>query len=148
MKNIIKLLKARAYDKAKEAAKKGTVPDIKSQLKLFQMLNNSLATEEAMIIRIIYYHGGFMYDIKHLVDGIESSVIESLDWTKINTLIEDAPLQIPNLTLLIMTIHKHKEEEKAREILLNYDRLYDLSSVAWPENVKASCQSMIAEIKA
>lgn len=147
MKNIIKLLKAHAYDKAKEAAKKGTVPDVKSQLKLFQMLDLSLTTEEALIIRIIYHDGGFMYDINHLIGEIEKSVIESLDWAKINTLIEEAPLQISNLVLLIMTIYQHKNDEKAKETLLNYDRLYNLDTVSWPENVKASCQNMIAEIK-
>lgn len=147
MKNIIKLLKAHSYAKAKEIAKQGTKPDLKSQLKLFQMLDTSLTTEEALIIRIIYYHGGFMYDIKHLVDGIESAVIESLNWSKIDSLIEDAPLQMHNLALLISAIHKYKEEEKAREILFKYDQLYDLSRVSWPESFKTTYQNMITEIK-
>lgn len=147
MKNIIKLLKAHSYAKANEIAKQGTKPDLKSQLKLFQMLDTSLMTEEALIIRIIYYHSGFMYDIKHLVDGIESSVIESLNWSKIASLIKDAPLQMHNLALLISAIHEHKEEEKAREILFKYDQLYDLSHVSWPESFKTTYQNMIAEIK-
>ena len=50
MENIIKLIKAHAYEKAKEAAKQGVKPSIKAQLKLFHMLNTSLLTKEAMII--------------------------------------------------------------------------------------------------
>lgn len=147
MENIIKLLKAHSYAQAKEAVKKGIKPDLKSQLKLFQMLDKSLTTEEALTIRIIYYHDGFLYNIRHLVNGIESAVIESLDWNKITSLIEDAPLPIYNLALLISTIHKHKEEEKAREILFKYDQFYDLSQVPWPESLKTTYQNMIAEIK-
>ncbi len=147
MENIIKLIKAHAYEKAKEAAKQGVKPSIKAQLKLFHMLNTSLLTKEALIIRIIYYHEGFMYDIKHLVDGIERATIESKNWAKITSLIEDAPLQTNNLILLIATIHKHKEEEKVRKILFKYDQLYKLSSISWPESIKTTCQNMIAEIE-
>ena len=88
-----------------------------------------------------------MYDIKHLVDGIERATIESKNWAKITSLIEDAPLQTNNLILLIATIHKHKEEEKVRKILFKYDQLYKLSSISWPENIKTTCQNMIAEIE-
>ncbi len=148
MKKILAMAQRHAYTEAKEAAKQnGITKHLGAEMNLLQMMNNSsLTSKEALLLRVLYQNNGCFNDLKELSLNIEQATIQSLEWKRTKMLIEDAPLDIRNLALLLFTIYENKENDEAREVFLKYHDLYDINSTKWPEEIEDACQNMAAAI--
>jgi hypothetical protein len=147
MKNCLNMLKKHDIDEAKKYAKQGMKKDFAAEMEFLRAVSSqSLNSDEAMLLRVIFRNKGFYNDLSQIVLNTEQSIIDEKNWSRVQTLIEDARLDVANLAFLLYTIYSNKETLEARLVFFKADELFDLNSIEWPENIKDVCQQMAAEI--
>lgn len=128
---LLNAVKCGNWYKAKNLAKNGFI-DPNGIFYVIQELQNApLLSDQSEILRIIYKRdAGFFKDlIRDAVNAIEKTAIESHDWDRLRSMIEDYPLEDYLITAFISIADNDRDNNDALQTIKRYHELYDFSTL-------------------
>lgn len=148
MKFICQQIRGGRYEEAYQRIENGEVKKgFAEESYFFEMISaDSLISENAQILRALYYKRLLYHEVSEIVKSIENETIATHNWAAIREMASKHSLFKENLMYLIYEIYQNIDSKEARETMLFYNEHYDLNNTQWPENVAEFMQNMIAEI--